>query len=188
MNAPAPIPAGAKRLFTVEEFLAICATDVFKEGEHVELWDGEIVMAPSEGGPHFNVKAVLTGILARNCPEGLLVGPTGPLRMGERTLLEPDLFWFEPSGMELPTPERTKLVIEVASSSLSRDRREKALRYAQAGIADYWVIDADRLIAWVHRAPSASGYAEIREHGPQDAISPLAAPALRITLGELFPN
>lgn len=188
MNAPVPpLLAEAKRRFNVDEFLAICASGVFGEGEHVELWDGEIIMAPSEGGAHFNVKAALTELLALNAPAGLRVGPTGPLKMGESWLLEPDIFWFEPRGpRDIPEPAQIKLVIEVAVTSLARDRADKALKYAQAGIEDYWVVDAERLVSWVHRKPSAQGYGEVRECAPGDAISPLAAPSVTVRMGALF--
>ncbi len=188
MNAPvAPGVQEARRLFTVDEFLAVAATDVFAEGEHVELWDGEIVVAPSEGGTHFNVKAVLLAWLVHHMPPGLMVGPTGPLRIGERTLLEPDLFWFEPRGRaDIPEPAQMKLVIEVAVTSLARDRTDKALKYASAGIEDYWVVDAESLTTWVHRKPSAQGYGDVREVAPSDAITPLAAPSVALRMGELF--
>jgi Uma2 family endonuclease len=188
MNAP--VPPGiheARRPFTVEEFLAVAAADVFAEGEHVELWDGEMVLAPSEGGTHFNVKAELLAWLVRCAPSGVKVGPTGPLRIGERTLLEPYLFWFEPRGRaDIPEPAQMRLVIEVAVTSLARDRTDKALKYAQAGIEDYWVVDAESLTTWVHRKPSAEGYGDVRECAPGDAISPLAAQDVTVRIGELF--
>ncbi len=188
MNAPAqPIPANAKRLLNVEEFLRICESGVFPEGEHVELWDGEIIVPPSEGAEHFNVKAAVMEVLLRNTPPGLRVGPTGPLKLGDRTILEPDLFWFVPRGKkDLPEPAQMKLVVEVAVTSLTRDRVEKALRYAAAGIEDYWVIDAARMIAWVHRRPSAEGFGEVLEYQPDQAFSPLAQPGFSIRLGDLF--
>jgi Uma2 family endonuclease len=188
MNASVPLGVHeARRLFTVEEFLTVAATDVFAEGEHVELWDGEMVVAPSEGGRHFNVKAELLAWLFHNAPPGVKVGPTGPLRIGERTLLEPDLFWFEPRGRaDIPEPAQMKLVIEVAVTSLARDRTDKALKYAQAGIEDYWVVDAESLTVWVHRKPSAEGYGEVREVAPSDAITPLAAPGAVLRMRTLF--
>lgn len=188
MNAPlAPGVQEARRPFTVDEFLAVAASNIFAEGEHVELWDGDIVVAPSEGGAHFNVKAELLAWLFRYAPPGIKVGPTGPLKIGERTLLEPDLFWFEPRGRgDIPEPQQMKLVIEVAVTSLARDRTDKALKYAQAGIEDYWVVDAESLTTWVHRKPSEQGYGDVREVAPEDAVTPLAAPRSALRMAELF--
>lgn len=188
MTAPiAPGVQEARRLFTVDEFLTVAATDVFSDDEHIELWDGEIVVAPSEGGRHFNIKAVLLDFLVRVTPRGLRIGPTGPLRIGERTLLEPDIFWFEPRSLDdIPEPAQMKLVIEVAVTSLARDRTDKALKYAAAGIEDYWVVDAESLTTWVHRKPSAQGYGDVREVAPSDAITPLAATSVEVRMGELF--
>lgn len=188
MNTHAPPTLqGDRRTFTVDEFLAISASGAFAEGEHVELWDGEMIMSPSEGAAHFNVKARLMNVLLGKTPAGLLVGPTGPLKIADRTLLEPDLFWFEPRGKDdLPEPAQMKLVIEISVTSLSRDRSEKALKYAQAGIEDYWVVDAEKLITWVHRKPSAEGYGEVRQHAPDELVSPLAAASLAIRMADLF--
>jgi Uma2 family endonuclease len=188
MNAPvAPRTLDGRRLFTVDEFLTVAATDVFGDGEHAELWDGDIIMAPSEGGAHFNVKAELLAWLVRHAPSSVKTGPTGPLKIGENTLLEPDLFWFEPRGRaDIPEPAQMKLVIEVAVTSLARDRTEKALKYAQAGITDYWVVDAESLTTWVHRRPSAEGYGEVREFTQYEAIAPLAAPHVSVVMATLF--
>ncbi len=188
MNAPvAPRALEGRRLFTVDEFLTVAATDIFADGEHAELWDGEIIMAPSEGGAHFNVKAELLAWLVRHAPPGAKTGPTGPLKIGDRTLLEPDLFWFQPRGRaDIPEPAQIMLVIEVAVTSLARDRTDKALKYAQAGVADYWVVDAEGLTTWVHRRPSAEGYGEVREFGPSEPIAPLAAPHASVVMAALF--
>jgi Uma2 family endonuclease len=190
MNALAPptIMAGATRLFNAAEFLRVCDHGVFGEGEHIELWDGAFIMAPSEGTRHFFVKAELNTALVRALESSLRVGPTGPVQIDDLNVVEPDLFIYRPAGDGPILPDQVLLVIEIAVTSLQRDRTEKALRYARAGIEDYWVVDADRLITWVHRKPSDEGFGEVREFAPIEAVSPLAAPSLSIRMSELFPG
>ena len=56
---------------------------------------------------------------------------------------EPDLLWFRKlsSRRIRPTHADVLLAIEVADSSLTQDRGEKADLYAEHGIAEYWVVD-----------------------------------------------
>ncbi len=73
-----------------------------------------------------------------------------------------------------PTPADVGLVIEVADSSLLRDRQEKTRIYARAGIPVYWIINlVDRGVE-VYTQPSgpttAPAYGASRTYQPgQDA-------------------
>jgi len=53
-------------------------------------------------------------------------------------------------------PRFAALVVEVAESSLAYDRREKALLYARAGIAEYWIVNLAERRLEVHREPAPS--------------------------------
>src|SRR5579862_1361958 len=57
-----------------------------------------------------------------------------------------------------PAPDDLLLVAEASDSTLAYDLENKGPLYANAGIAEYWVLDivGRRLI--VHRDPAASGY------------------------------
>ena len=66
-------------------------------------------------------------------------------------------------------------------------RAEKALRYARAGFADYWIVNLiDRRVE-VHRAPTPAGYRSVVSLAPADEIAPLAAPAACIAVAALLP-
>lgn len=58
--------------------------------------------------------------------------------------------------IEHPAPEEIRLVIEVAYSSLSVDRTIKAELYAEAGIAEYWIINLKAKRVEVHLHPLLS--------------------------------
>jgi Uma2 family endonuclease len=51
----------------------------------------------------------------------------------------------------------------VADTSLDYDRLTKALLYAQAGIAVYWLLDLGGRRMLCHRLPAASGYQQATE-------------------------
>ncbi|MBW4660395.1 MAG: Uma2 family endonuclease [Drouetiella hepatica Uher 2000/2452] len=48
--------------------------------------------------------------------------------------------------------------IEVADSTLLGDRQQKALIYAKAGIADYWILNVNAKQVYVFREPTPEGY------------------------------
>ena len=60
-----------------------------------------------------------------------------------------------------PAPEDVALLVEVAVSSEKSDQGEKALLYAQAGIADYWVVLPEAEEVVVHRDPTEDGYRNV---------------------------
>jgi Uma2 family endonuclease len=72
-----------------------------------------------------------------------------------------------------------KLVIEVADSSWSYDTTEKAAKYAAFGISDYWVIDAVRNSARIHRGPA---WRDVTDIATGSKIAPLCAPGASFAL------
>ena len=71
-----------------------------------------------------------------------------------------------------------KAVIEISDTSLATDLRSKATFYASFGVREYWVIAARTRVTWVHREPSAAGYAQVGEVAPDQMLVPLLVPAL----------
>ncbi|GBC84561.1 hypothetical protein HRbin11_00992 [bacterium HR11] len=76
--------------------------------------------------------------------------------MAPEVTREPDLFVLAPEDVPRahgsPLRVRPVLVVEVTSpSTRTIDLVEKARDYAQAGIPEYWVVDADRGEVVVHR-------------------------------------
>ena len=72
-----------------------------------------------------------------------------PVRLDSHAEPEPDVTIIRPDAPENrhPGPDETLLVIEVADSSLRKDRGRKLRMYARAGIFEYWIVDlnADRI-------------------------------------------
>ena len=70
-------------------------------------------------------------------------------------------------------PRVAFLIVEVAETSLARDRL-KARLYAAAGVAEYWIVNLSEQVLEVHRQPGAEGYAAVSRHGRGEKL-PLAA-------------
>lgn len=148
MSVREALPMTAKPVQTrmsYEKYLAWAGEDRFSE------WvDGEVIVFM----PAKTVHQTLLGFLNRLL--GLFVElfqlgaiQVAPFEMRLRKVRasrEPDILFVSSVNMDRLTPERldgpADLVIEIVSAdSVQRDRRDKYLEYAQAGIKEYWIID-----------------------------------------------
>lgn len=91
-------------------------------------------------------------------------------------------------------PRTAVLLVEIADTSLTMDLGDKASLYAAAGIADYWVIDVNDRRLHVFRdprpdptAPHGYSYKQVQVLVASDTISPFAAAARTVSVGEFLP-
>jgi Uma2 family endonuclease len=176
-----------RRRFTVAEVEAMVAAGVMEEDERVELIGGELVPMSPKGNHHEVLKAALLQRWYRAAPDGFDLVPETTFRLSEDTYLEPDVVIY-PRATGIPglRADNLLLVVEIADSSLRYDVGRKAALYASFGVHELWVIDAVRLTTGVFREPSADGYRETHDFGPQDRLVPLLAPqAFALRLDEL---
>jgi len=181
-----------RRAFTVEDIGRMIEAGVINEDERFELVEGEIVMMAAKGIAHERIKSALIVAVARALPDHLTLGVEATLRLTERTMLEPDLAVFPKelfnksvSGFAQLDPGEADLVIEVAVSSLAYDKGLKARLYARHRVREFWVIDANDRITWVHTGPSGDGWSSIVERAPQDALTTPALPGFAIRLADI---
>jgi Uma2 family endonuclease len=181
-----------RRAFTVDDIARMMEAGIIGEDEKFELIEGEIVMMAAKGIAHERIKSTLTIAVARALPEPLTMGVETTLRLTSRIMLEPDiavfpkaLFKNSVSGFAQLDPGEAHLVIEVASSSLAYDKGLKARLYARHRVKEFWVIDANERITWIHTGPRGDGWSSIVERGPDDVLTTEALPGLSIRLGEI---
>jgi Uma2 family endonuclease len=92
-----------------------------------------------------------------------------------------------------PTPDDLALVIEVADSTLARDRGIKLRSYARAGIALYWIINLIDRCVEVYAQPDSSRpeptylSKEIREETDSIAVTIAGMNLGTITVRDLLP-
>jgi Uma2 family endonuclease len=114
----------------------------------------------------------------------------GPVNLGELSEPQPDLMLLKRradfySG-KIPEAADVLLLIEVSDSSLLFDQGAKLNLYARHGVAEYWVVDVEGTRIVTYCEPSARGYARTLAVAGADLIAPLAFPALKVAVGELF--
>jgi Uma2 family endonuclease len=101
---------------------------------------------------------------------------------------EPDLLWVRAARYRdrHPTAADVKLAIEVSDSSLQADLIEKAALYAQAGIVEYWIVDAKGQCVHVFRDPKAGEYTQRNVAKIGEFLSPLESCKDPLDLNDLF--
>jgi Uma2 family endonuclease len=182
-NAAEGLP---RRRFTIADLEAMTAAGILEDDERIELIGGEIVPMSPKGHQHEILKTALTVYWARALPADLMFTSETTFRLATDTYLEPDfVFYPKASGIAGLDAASARLVVEIAESSLGYDLGRKAALYASFGIAELWVIDAVRLLAHVHREPSAGAYRSTVTVSKAERLVPQAAPALAVALAEL---
>ena len=77
------------------------------------------------------------------------------------------------------------LAVEVADTTLEKDKGLKAAIYAKYGLRELWVIDASRLETYVHRDPVDGCWSKIEIFRATDLLTHPSAPGFAVRLAEL---
>ena len=98
----------------------------------------------------------------------------------------PDLAVVPDGDYDSECPTAAWLVVEVALSSLRKDRRVKAPLYAENGVPEYWIVNVDARTVEVHTAPRDGRYQMTREVLATDAIRLVMLPDVEIPVADVF--
>jgi Uma2 family endonuclease len=179
-----------RRPITVEEYNKMAEVGIIGRGERVELLDGDVIVVPPHGQPHFSVVARISQRLNLRFGLRALVTTQLPIIVSDRSEPEPDiaiLAWredFYRSG--IPTAPDAYAIVEVADSSLAIDRGKKLAIYAKAGVKEYWVVDVPHAVIEVHREPRGDGYDSLQTFRSGATVSFAAFPDDQFTVEELL--
>jgi Uma2 family endonuclease len=132
------------------------------ETERVELIEGLIVRMSPHGPKHDGTIDILVEELTRQLGDRARVRVQCAFVAGDQSEPEPDIAVVPKADYRSEHPRRAHLVVEVADSSLERDRGAKAAMYAASGVEDYWVVDVAGKAIEVHRQPTAGGYRSVQ--------------------------
>ncbi len=180
----------ARRLFTADEYMRMAQAGILDEDERIELIRGEILTMAPIGPRHCAFVDALTYRLVTALGERAWVRVQGTVWLFSDTMPEPDLAVFRRSGRDYreahPTPRDMLLLIEVADSSLAYDRGRKAALYAEAGIPDYWVVDAEAEAVEIYREAETGRYRRSTRLTGDATVSPFAFPDVVLSLRDIF--
>ena len=180
--------------FSAAQFDQMIRAGVFGEsgGQRFELVGGGIVVMVPPNPPHDHVVSLMNswamGSRIQNpnafdvriqC--GMDFIEQDSVTLPDVALVEPQSYWTA-----RPTAAQTVLLVEVADATLRYDLNEKMELYAEASVAEYWVVDLPHRSVVAHRQPSHGRYRRITTHGETESIAPEKLPQFALSIMDLF--
>jgi Uma2 family endonuclease len=173
----------ARALVTEAEFLALPESN-----QYIELIDGEIVVPSS---PTFRHQVVLGKIVfaltqwahAQSLP-ATVAQAVLDVRFGPGRILQPDAMVFlEQLPLDTATPidRIPALCLEVLSTDRVYDRVTKRSVYAEAGVREYWLVDAGSKVV---EQRSGSGLTDVEWR--EDTLASPLLPGFVLDLKRVF--
>ena len=145
----------------------------------------------NDNSPHSTGISAVEALLATIMPRGVYRRTQMPLRLGDRSMPEPDIAIVEGSfrDFEKNHPTTATLVVEVSDTTLHFDQSEKLSLYASANVTEYWILDLNSRKLEVYRIPDRSigRYLQKRILSENDFVSPAFAPGCEISIEDLLP-
>ena len=165
-----------KRRFTADEYHGMVQAGILREGDPVELIDGQVVVMHAINPRHNACVAHATRAFVRAAGDEAIVLPQGSVRLDLYYEPEPDLVLLRPRAdfyaSRHAAPGDILLVLEVADTSLEYDRDVKAPVYAAAGIPEYWLADLNENVVWRYRSPERRSYRSVEPHYRGQTLAP----------------
>lgn len=180
----------ASRKFTVDEYMQMVELGVLGKEDRLELVDGVILEMAPVGRPHELRVNRLVRLFILAVPENVEVNIQGTIRLSDLSGPEPDIALLTPQAsmdvVNIPSSQGIILVVEVAGSSLQRDRGEKARRYAESGIPELWIFLLENDEIEVSRQPTPNGYADVQVYRRSDTLTIQDLPGIRLAADDLL--
>jgi Uma2 family endonuclease len=158
------------------------------EEERIELLAGVLVQKSPSGPAYAHAVGRLNELFVVALHGRAVVRPQLPMALSDDSEPEPDLVVSPAGEYWREHPSQAYLVIEVADSSLRKDRRIKGALYAAAGIPEYWLVNLVDKVFEVHRDPQPAGYDSIVRVGRGETIAPLRFPDLVVAIDDVIPS
>jgi len=157
---------------------------ILDHDDNVELLGGEIVQKAVIGPRHAAVVTRAHDALVAELGNSATVRVQSPVALDDLWEPEPDLAVcvrrndYYATGH--PRPSDVLLLVEVADSSLRRDRARKVARYGAAGVPEVWLIDLSAETLEVYQEPGSDGYESRTTHGPGETLTPVRLPDVSV--------
>ncbi len=179
-----------RKIFTVNEYHTMIDAGVFVGNSDYELIEGEIVKKMTQGSYHVSCVNRLNMFFVPLLVGKAIVSVQNAVVIGDISEPEPDLTLlkfredFYSSGKA--TSEEVLLLIEVSDTTLKYDRDVKLRLYAEAEIAEVWIVNLPRQILEVHTKPSKGKYKLVKKYEKKQIVSPQAFPHIKLKVSDIL--
>ncbi len=189
-DEPADYRVSSNQKLTYHDYLALPEED----GCRYELLDWVLVKDPAPIVMHQRVsrrlQRMLEDYVAATDPAGEVFNAPLDVKLGDYTVVQPDILYIAGGQKELVLRERIEgspmLVVEVLSASTaSRDRVRKMRIYQQARIPHYWLVDPEERTMECLELQDGS-YAIVASGMDEDVVEAPGFPGLTIELKALW--
>jgi Uma2 family endonuclease len=159
------------------------------EDERVELLAGVIVEMSPQGTGHAEAVARLNRhLIVLELQGRARIRVQSSFALDESSEPEPDLTVVPAADYSHEHPKVSLLVVEVAESSVRKDRNIKGRLYAAQGIREYWILNLVEEVIEVRRDPGPTGYRTLTRYARGETVAPLDFPDLVLAVSELLPT
>ncbi len=159
---PSAIQILPQRLITVSEYDQMALHGIIGDDERVELLCGKIIPMSPIGKRHALCVNQLNQVILPSLGDRAALTVQNPIQIDDYTEPEPDLALIQAPLTRYadhhPRPEEVYLVIEVADTTLQKDRMVKLPLYAKAGIPECWIVNLEGKAIEAYREPEEDSY------------------------------
>lgn len=166
MTSKAKIGAEIFR-WSLDQYHQLAEANVLPEEARTELLNGEIIYMSPIGKLHAACVRRIDKLLQKLLGDRVLISTQNPISIAlNDSEPQPDIAVLQPRAdfyaAKHPAPEDVHLIIEIADSSVEKDRTLKIPLYAQANIPECWLVNLNEQSVEVYTEPDFKGYRNIR--------------------------
>ena len=178
------------RRFNVTEYYKMAKAGILKPDDRVELIEGEIIKMTAIGSPHAACVARLARLLPKATGERALLWVQNPVRLDDFSEPVPDIALLKLRddyyATRHPTPTDALLLIEVADSSLLKDRNMKVPLYARACISEIWIVNLPKETIEVYSDALNGKYRKCRKFKRGEVVKSPTVKGLALKVNEIL--
>ena len=163
---------------------------IFRQDARLELIEGEIVEMSPIGSPHAACVNFLSMLLNRLFGGSHVIATQNPIRLSDFSEPQPDITLLRRRDdyyrERHPTPADVLIVIEVADTTVVKDKTIKIPLYARAGIAEAWLVNIPEERVEVYSNPAGGTYQRAEVFGRGDEARSHTLEGLAVNVSELL--
>jgi Uma2 family endonuclease len=179
-----------RRLFTVDDYYRMAEAGILKPEDRVELIEGEIVEMSPIGNRHAGCVNRATDLFTFLFRGKAIVTVQNPARLNKYNEPQPDLILAKPRAdyyaSKHPTGEDIFLMVEIADTTLRKDRNIKLPIYARLGVPEVWIGDLQHDQLLVFRDAEGGSYKTSLTLHRGESVSVAAFPKISFKVEDLL--
>ena len=182
--------------FSVAQYHQMIRLGILTNDDPVELLEGWIIHKMPKNPPHRAATKLTRSALEEIVPQGWYVDAQEPITLDDSEP-EPDVVVVRGNTRDYldrhPGSQDLALIIEIADSTLERDRTSKKRLYARAGIPVYWIVNLPEQKLEVYTEPinlvQEPTYQQCQDYSLSDEVSVVieGQEIGRLTVRDLLP-